>query len=55
MSTEALQKASSNLKQLYSMRDSIRLDADDILEVKYIENGRDRWHIVHEIHNLAGS
>ena len=46
LSAESLQEASSELKQLYSMKDLMRIDKDGILEVRYAENGRDRWRIV---------
>ena len=46
LSFESLQEASSELKQLYDMRNSMRIDKDGILEVKYAENGRDRWRII---------
>ena len=42
LSTEVLQEASNELKQLYSMRDLMRIDKDGILEIRYAENGRDR-------------
>ena len=43
LSTEAIQEASSELKQLYSMRDSMKIDKDGVFEVRYAENGRDCW------------
>ena len=46
LSYESLQEASSELKQLYSMKDSMRVDQDGILEVNYAENRRDRWRVI---------
>ena len=46
LSVEVLQEASNELKQFYSMKDSMRIDKDDILEVRYAENGRDHWRFI---------
>ena len=46
MNSDKLYTALSELKQCYRMKDAMRIDQDGILEVRLVENGRERWRIV---------
>ena len=46
LAKETLQQGSYELKQLYRMKDSMRLTSKGVLEVRFIENGREKWRVV---------
>ena len=42
---ETLERGSLELKQLYKMRGSMRVNSEGILEVRYMENQREKWRV----------
>ena len=43
---ETLERGSSELKQLHNMRGLMRVNSEGILEVRFVENRREKWRVV---------